>query len=63
MKAWRLILEPWRANRPVVADSYHNEFEEELDPDPDLHESEKLDPVRIRISSKAKSWIRIRIPH
>ena len=56
-------MEPWRANRPVVADSYHNEFEEELDPDPDLHESEKLDPVRIRISSKAKSWIRIRIPH
>jgi hypothetical protein len=44
MEASRLKTYPWRANRPVVAaaDSYH--FDEEQDPDPDLHISEKLDP-------------------
>ena len=35
-------MEPYRVYRPVVADSHH--FDEEQDPDPDPHLSEKLDP-------------------
>jgi hypothetical protein len=40
----------------VVADSYHFDEEQDLDPDPYL--SEELD---IWISIKVKKWIRIRI--
>jgi hypothetical protein len=42
MEAWRIKMEPWRVCRTVVADSHH--FDEEQDPDPDPHLSEKLDP-------------------
>jgi hypothetical protein len=43
-EAWRLKTEPWRVCRPVVQDSH--DFDEEQDPDPDLHLREKpvLDP-------------------
>ncbi len=44
VKAWRLILEPWRAHRPVVEDTQHLEFEEKLYPDPEQQKSRKLDP-------------------
>ncbi len=47
MEAWRLKVEPWRSYRPVVADSHHSE--EELDPDPEPHQSEKLDPDQDRL--------------
>jgi hypothetical protein len=30
-----LKMEPWRVFRPVISDSHH--FDEEQDPDPDLH--------------------------
>ncbi len=50
---WTLTTEPWRVYRPVVANSNH--FEEELDPGPDPHKSEKLDPDQ----HLSKSWIRI----
>jgi hypothetical protein len=42
MEAWRLKMEAWRVCRPVVTDLLH--FDEEQDPDPDTHLSEKLDP-------------------
>jgi hypothetical protein len=42
MEAWRLKMEPRRIYKPVVADFHH--FEKELDPNPDLHLSGKLDP-------------------
>ncbi len=45
MEAWRLKMEPSRVYRPVDADSHHND------------ESR----IRIRISIKVISWIRIRI--
>jgi hypothetical protein len=41
MEAWSLKMKPWRACRPVVADSHH--IHEEQDPDP--HLSERLDEV------------------
>ncbi len=41
-EAWRLKTEPWRVCRPVGADSYN--FDEEQDLDPDLHLSKKLVP-------------------
>jgi hypothetical protein len=31
IEAWRLKIEPWRVNRPVIAESHH--FVEEQDPD------------------------------
>ncbi len=34
-------MEPWRVCRSVVADSHH--LDEEQDPDPHMHESEKRD--------------------
>jgi hypothetical protein len=42
MEAWRLKTEPWMIYRPAVADSHH--FDDEQDPDPDPHLSERLDP-------------------
>jgi hypothetical protein len=49
MEAWRLKMEPWTVYRPVVADFYH--FDEEQDPVP--HWSEKLykDPHKSTIES------------
>jgi hypothetical protein len=41
-EAWRLKTEPCRVRRPVGADSY--DFNEEQDRDPDLHLSKK--PIR-----------------
>jgi hypothetical protein len=52
-KPWKFTMEPWRVSRPVGADSHH--FAKE--PDPDLHQSERK--IRIRISNKGKSRIRI----
>ncbi len=40
MEACMLIMEPWRVHRPVV----DGLFDEEQDPNPDPHWSEKLDP-------------------
>ncbi len=37
-------MEPWRIYRPLVADSYRYNFDEEQDPDTDQHLSKKLDP-------------------
>jgi hypothetical protein len=42
-EALGLKMEPWQVYRPVVADSHR--FDEEQDPDPDPHSSEKLDPI------------------
>jgi hypothetical protein len=50
-------MEPWRVNRPVVTDYHH--FEEELDPDQEPHNTEKL--IRIRIEVRSWIWIQIRI--
>ncbi len=44
MEAWRLKIEPWRVCRPVNADLHHFVFDEEQDPDPEPHQSEKSDP-------------------
>ncbi len=41
-RAWRFKMKSWRVCSPVVADSQH--FDEEQDPDPNPHLSEKLDP-------------------
>ncbi len=46
MEAWRLKMELWRVYRPVVAGPQN--FEEELDPDPDPNWSEKLDPDTVQ---------------
>ncbi len=41
VEAWRLKMDPWRVYRLVVTNSHH--FDEEQDPDPNMHLSEKLD--------------------
>jgi len=41
MEAWMLKIEPWRVNEPVVTDSHHCKAKLY----PDLHPSEKLDPL------------------
>jgi hypothetical protein len=47
MEAWRLKMEPCRVDRPGAADSHH--FNEEQEPDPDPHLSEKLDLGHMKV--------------
>jgi hypothetical protein len=56
MEPWRLNQESWMFCRPVVEDSQH--LDEELDPDPDPHQSEKSDQDPL-LSEKMR-WIKIR---
>jgi hypothetical protein len=56
MEPWRLKMEPWRACKPVVADSH--DFDEEQDPNPHQSEKPDLDPEPHR-SKITKRWIRI----
>ncbi len=46
IESWRLQMKPWRACRPVAANSH--KFDEKQDPDPDPHWSK----IRIRIRIK-----------
>jgi hypothetical protein len=42
IEAWRLKMKPWRVCKPMVAD-LHNFYKEQApDPDPDLHQCERI---------------------
>jgi hypothetical protein len=50
-------MEPWRVDRPVVADSH--QFDGQKDPDPEPLQSEKSHPERLKIKVKRRNRIRM----